>query len=264
MTTGPHGLHVLDHPGDIQGDRPTVFLVHGSLDRATSFARVVRRLHGLHVVSYDRRGYNGSRQVLPLATSLDDHVRDLVDLVGSLSSGQAVVVGHSFGGDVALGAALVDPDRICAVAAYEPPLSWLEWWPRRAGNAEQDPAQFAEAFFRRITGDGSWERLGEHAREERRADGPALMAELSALRGTTAPFDLGALAVPAVVGRGESSVWHHRRAIDELAQTIPDVRVVEIEGAAHGAHLTHPGAFADLVRLTVSLAPEGGSVQPRM
>ena len=41
---------------------PLVVLVHGSLDRSASFARVVRRLDDVHTVVYDRGGYHRSRQ----------------------------------------------------------------------------------------------------------------------------------------------------------------------------------------------------------
>lgn len=246
--------------GGLGGSSPVVVLVHGSLDRATSFARVVRRLHDLHVVTYDRRGYHRSRNAsvsgdyAATATSFERHVADLLEVVGNRRS---VVIGHSLGGDVALGAALAEPETIRAVAAYEPPLPWLEWWPRRGGRdlAGEDPASFAESFFRRVVSDGAWERLSEHLREERRADGPALMSEMADLRSGRAPFDIiSALAVPAVLGRGELSVAHHRRSVDALRESIRQSEVFEIPGASHGAHLTHPDAFAQMIRTVVARA----------
>ena len=242
----PH-LHVLRHHPAAADGRPTVFLVHGSLDRATSFSRVVRRLPEHPVVSYDRRGYNRSRG-LPVGT-LADHVADLVELVGA---GPAVVVGHSFGGDVAMGAALAAPEAVVGVAAYEPPMPWLDWWPRRARSGDEDPGRFAEAFFRRMVGEGSWERLTDQARAERRADGPALMAELTSLRTGPGPFDPGELRVPTVFGRGERAVAHHQRGVQELHRAVPGSTLVEIAGAGHGAHLSHPGGFAELVGTLVA------------
>jgi pimeloyl-ACP methyl ester carboxylesterase len=228
-----------------------VVLVHGSLDRGASFSRAVRRLTDLHVITYDRRGYHGSRRVGPLATSLAEHSEDLVALIGTRPS---VVVGHSYGGDVALGAALAAPEVVRAVGAYEPPLPWLDWWPRRntgSGDGE-DPGAFAESFFRRVVSDEAWERLTERFRADRRADGPALMAELVSLRAGAAPFDVNNLKVPLVLGRGSRSVWHHRRAVDALAAAVPGTEVVEIAGSGHGAHLSHPDAFADFVRRVVA------------
>jgi pimeloyl-ACP methyl ester carboxylesterase len=254
VSTLPDGLHIVEHHGDPAPGTPTVVLVHGSLDRGASFSRAVRRLEDLHVVTYDRRGYHHSR-AMPLARTLADHVADLVSVVGT---GPAVVVGHSYGGAVALGAAIEAPDVIGAVGTYEPPLPWLEWWPRRTASsiADEDPATFAEGFFRRVVGDAGWDRLSDQARSDRQADGPALVAELADLRRHSAPFDVGALRVPLVLGRGGASVWHHRRAIDALVELEPDAEVIEFPASAHGAQLTHPDAFAAFVRRVVARAME--------
>jgi len=250
MNLRPEGLHVVDHPGSNGAVAPRtggrsvdVILVHGSLDRGASFTRVVRRLPDLHVVTYDRRGYSRSRQAGQTATFID-HVADLVALAGA---GPVVAIGHSYGGDIALGAALAAPGTVVAVGAYEPPMPWLDWWPRRS-RPEDDPATFAEGFFRRMVGDTSWDRLTEQARAERRADGAALRAELTDLRGDEAPFDASALSVPAVFGRGECSIPRHRRAVGELHAAVAGSEIVEFDGAGHGAHLSHPGAFAQFVR----------------
>jgi len=244
------GLHVVEHRPPRPG-APLVVLVHGSLDRAASFSRVVRRLRDLDVVVYDRRGYHRSRSAARPAEGLDDHVADLLSVIGAR---RAAVVGHSLGGDIALGAAVVAPQRVSAVGAYEPPLPWLAWWPRRNRDLRgQDPAEFAEAFFRRVVGDQTWDRLPEKTRAERRAEGPTLMAEILALRSEEAPFDIAALGVPLVVGRGERSLWHHRRAIDALVEIHPGAEVVDIAGASHGAHQSHPDAFAAFVRRVVEV-----------
>jgi len=255
VSARPDGLHVIEHRGTVAaGSAPTVVLVHGSLDRGATFARVVRRLGDLHVVTYDRRGYNRSR-AMPLARSLEEHVADLVSVVGD---GPAVVVGHSYGGDVAIGAAIDAPAVIGAVGAYEPPLPWFEWWPRRTASsiANEDPAEFAEGFFRRVVGDAGWDRLTDQARADRQADGPALVAELTDLRRHGAPFDLADLRVPLVLARGGASIPHHRRSVDALVELVPGSEVVEIPGSAHGAQLSHPDAFADFVRRVVDHATD--------
>lgn len=256
----PTGLAVTEHvpPHRRLGD-PIVVLVHGSLDRATSFTRVVRRLGDLHSVVYDRRGYHRSRDALPLNTTLDGHVTDLFGVIGGRP---AVVVGHSYGGDIALAAALRRPQSpIVSVAAYEPPLPWLPFWSSRGTTARgsalgDDPAAAAEGFFRRVVGAGAWERLSDVAKSERQADGPALMAELMAIRLDTAPFDVTTMEIPALFGRGERSVPHHREGAAWLAEHTPGAELFDIAGAAHGAHLSHPDTFADFVRRAVERAGE--------
>jgi pimeloyl-ACP methyl ester carboxylesterase len=272
-----------------------VVLVHGSLDRAASFARVMRRLDDLHTVAYDRRGYHRSRQALPLNTTLEAHIDDLLAVIDGRPS---VVVGHSYGGDIALGAALRRPggSGVVSVVAYEPPMPWLGAWARSpnsaaamagAGSQSGSPgapasalsgpvgtggtggtagtvesaAEAAERFFRRMVGDASWDRLSDAAKAERRADGPALEAELAAIRTREAPFDVTALAVPATFGRGERSAARHRDTVGWLSDNVRDAELVEVAGANHGAHLTHPDAFAAMVRSAVARAgyPVGSS-----
>jgi len=262
-----HRLALTEHVPDTDGaDAPLIVLVHGSLDRAGSFARVSRRLDDLHTVSYDRRGYHRSRHVVPVHETLDGHVGDLLAVIDGRP---AVVVGHSYGGDIALAAALRPggPGPIRAVAAFEPPMPWLGTWATRPNPtrppADDDPALVAERFFRRMVGDSAWDRLPEETKEARRADGAALAAELGAIRVTEAPFDVTALAVPAVFGRGTESLPHHRASADWLVAHVPAAELIEIEGASHGAHLTHPDAFAKFVRAAVARAGPLGSGRPQ-
>jgi len=253
-----HRLALTEHvPDAADRDAPLVVLVHGSLDRAGSFARVTRRLDDLHTVSYDRRGYHRSRHVVPVHETLDGHVDDLLAVIDRRP---AVVVGHSYGGDIALAAALHSggPEPIRAVAAFEPPMPWLGTWATRPHPArppsDDDPSLVAERFFRRMVGDSAWDRLPEDTKEARRADGAALAAELSAIRVTEPPFDVTALGVPAVFGRGTQSLPHHRASADWLVAHVHGAELIEIAGASHGAHLTHPDAFAQFVRAAVARA----------
>jgi pimeloyl-ACP methyl ester carboxylesterase len=261
-------LSVSEHvPDGASAADPLIVLVHGSLDRSTSFARVLRRLDDLHTLVYDRRGYHRSRGARPLNATLDGHIDDLLAVIGDRP---AVVIGHSYGGDIALGAALRprEASSIGAVAAYEPPMPWLSVWPKRpAANAagapstattdpagEDDDAAAAERFFRRMVGDAAWDRLPEAGRAARRADGPALAAELQAIRLTEPPFDVGALAVPAVFARGERSAPRHRQSVAWLVEHTPGAELIEFPGATHGAHLTHPDAFAAMARRALARA----------
>jgi pimeloyl-ACP methyl ester carboxylesterase len=273
--SAPTQLSITEHePTGPVAAGPLVVLVHGSLDRSASFARVLRRLDDLHTVIYDRRGYHRSRDALPLNTTLDGHVDDLLAVIGGRP---AVVVGHSYGGDVALGAALrAGSSAILSVAAYEPPMPWLGVWPVNAGamaaavtagtatastTGEGADEEAAERFFRRMVGDAAWERLPEEGKRARRADGPALAAELRAIRLPDAPFDVTTLGLPATFGRGGNSIGRHRDTVAWLVEHTPGAELFEIAGARHGAHLTHPDAFAAFVRAAVARAglPAGNS-----
>jgi pimeloyl-ACP methyl ester carboxylesterase len=255
----------------------TVVFVHGSLDRGDSFRRVMRRLPDVTTIAYDRRGYQGSRG--GGVVDLGGHIEDLVAVMeearagSSAGSGPVVAVGHSLGGDVVMGAALAEPSLFDGIGVFEPPMPWLGFRrdgsagdgagagadgstePRQWPDVAEDPAEEAERFFSRMVSASAWARLTEEGRASRRADGPALVADLRSFRVEGAPFDVTALAMPAVFGMGgPTSRPHHRRTVEWLGANVPGGVVYEIEGAQHGAHLSHPDHFAAMTRLVIERA----------
>jgi pimeloyl-ACP methyl ester carboxylesterase len=235
---------------------PLVVLVHGSMDRMNGMAKVARRLDGdLRVLRYDRRGYAGSLG-LGGPFTVEAHVDDLLTL---LDERPAVVVGHSFGGVVTLAAAARRPDLVRAVAVFEPPLSWLAWWPGDSAGAHAVAAgrdgvadEAAERFLRRLVSDRVWERLPAATKAERRAEGEALVGELGDLR-VAPPFAPAAVTCPVRVARGEHARAHHVRAAELLAGWF-STTVVVLPDAHHGAHLSHPDEFAAFARTAVEAA----------
>jgi pimeloyl-ACP methyl ester carboxylesterase len=242
-------MHVVDHAGP----GALVLLVHGSMDRSTSFGRAVKVLGDLHVITYDRHGY-GRSLAPPPHTTLAAHTTDLLELVDER---RCVVVGHSYGGGVALLAAIERPDLIAAVGAFEAPMPWQPWWPRSsagsAAMAAPSPEDAAEAFMRRVVGDRIWSRLPRATREARRAEGETLVAEMESIR-DSAPFDPAAVTVPVVAGCGSESEPRHQQSAERLAAAVADGELVVIEGAGHGAHMSHPREFAGFVRRVVERA----------
>lgn len=238
------GLALARRPVD--DARATLVCVHGALDRAGSFARLARRLEGFTVVAYDRRGYQGSR-ALGVA-GLSRHVDDLVAVVEEESRrGPVAVLGHSYGGLVAIGAALAAPSSIDLVLAYESPYPWLVRRPGAVAPASEDPAAEAEDFFRRVVSDRAWERLSEAQRASRRADGPALLSDLRTLYGPE-PYALADLTVPLVYAYGGARQAEHYRALAAaLESSVPRARSIEIADAPHAAHLSHPERLAAVV-----------------
>jgi pimeloyl-ACP methyl ester carboxylesterase len=267
----PAGLHVMTRAADPAaaseggGAGATVILVHGSLDRAESFRRVMRRLREVTTVAYDRRGYQESRAAG--VVDMGGHMVDLLEVaeeVRRTSPGPLVAIGHSLGGDVVVGAAVAEPRAFDAIGAFEPPMPWLGFRrsdigddrPRSWAPMADDPGEEAERFFGRMVSQSAWERLTEEGKATRRADGPALVADLTSMRGPT-PFDVMALEVPAVFGMGGLGAEHHRRAVTWLGANVPGAMAYEIEGSHHGAHLSHPDHFAHFVRLVLEQAGAG-------
>jgi pimeloyl-ACP methyl ester carboxylesterase len=226
--------------------RPLV-LVHGAMDRASSFTRLTARLRDWRVIAYDRRGYGHSSHLGPP----EDFEVQVDDLVAVLGGEPAIAFGHSLGGDVVLATISRHPGLITGAVVWEPPQPWLPYWPSdsasRGAGSDLGPEERAEWFMRRMVGDLVWERLPSATRAQRRAEGRTLEAELEALGGEPL-FDPARIRVPVIVGRGGRSRIHHRRAARELASVLPEGELAEIAEAGHGAHLSHPAEVAELIR----------------
>lgn len=207
--------------------------------------RLARRLDDrFRVVRYDRRGYGRSRPH-PGPYGMRHQVSDL----GSVVAGRrVVVVGHSYGGNVALAFASQRADQVDAVVVYEPPLSWVDWWPGSTAGSTAlalggSHEEAGERFMRRLIGDERWERLPPSTRAARRAEGVAMVGELEDLR-QAPPWAADEVDVPVLALRGEHGAAHHRRAVDHLAKVLPRCHTSSISGARHFGPNTHPGEVA--------------------
>jgi len=227
-------------------DAPVVVvLVHGVMDRGSSFGRLGRRLGdapGVAAVAYDRRGYDGAIDRGP--GTLQDHADDLAEVVSGLDAERVAVFGHSFGGTVAW-QAVASGLRPGVVVTYESPIPALPAYRDDLAAATlavadgSGPAEAVEHFGRAMLGDANWSRLRPAFLRRRLAEGPAVVADLRALASVPAP------AVPPgvrpVVGHGDSGNGYEAVLAGQLADLL-HVEVVELPDAGHGVHLTHPDA----------------------
>lgn len=223
--------------GPVNG--PMVILIHGTLDRSSGMARLARVTEQFRqVIRFDRRGYN-DRWEHPGPLTVAGNVDDIEAIMGS---DKAILIGHSYGGQVALAAASRFPDRIVGVSTFETPLSWMTWWPSHTAGATgvlAGPQRAAEEFMIRMIGQQRWDALPERTRTERRREGRALVEELSALRQGPSwePVDIHC---PVICGVGSHASTHQQRAVTWLVENIVSASSTIIHGADHGAHMSHP------------------------
>lgn len=242
-------LHtVLLAGGEKSPEAPVFLVVHGTMDRASTFRRVASYLEPCQVIGYDRRGYAGSVS-RGLTQTFDDQVDDLLEVVGHR---KVIGFGHSYGGVVLLTTASRHPELFSGIVAWETPRSWMEYWPTDSGSktavaGREDPEAAAEGFMRHVIGDRIWERLPHSTRTQRRSEGPAMLADFEAV-GSTPMFHPEQLQMPVTVGYGGKAKAHHVRNAVELAAGIPQGREVTFSDAGHNAHLSHPEAVAGLLK----------------
>ena len=114
MTANPHRVEITRR---VVGFGPPIVLVHGVAADGGTFRLLEQLLADrFTVVTVDRRGRCGSGDCDPY--SLEAEFDDLVGVVEALSE-PVIVFGHSFGANIALGAAL-RCSRIEKLVLYEP------------------------------------------------------------------------------------------------------------------------------------------------
>jgi pimeloyl-ACP methyl ester carboxylesterase len=144
---------------------PPLVLVHGGRDHARNWDRIAEAFRDdYHVIACDLRGHGDSEWATGSLYGLPEHVLDLVALI-DLVGGRAPVVGHSFGGAIALLTAGTFPERFEKVVAIEgagarmddagarglTPSAFRDWAMRARAIERQEPRvypAFADAVAR--------------------------------------------------------------------------------------------------------------------
>ena len=175
--------------------------------------------------------------------------------------GPAHVIGHSFGGTVALRLAVERPDLVSRLTLIEPVFfAAAEGTAARAAHdrafapfeaawAARDREVAAQVFFD-LWGPGkSWDSLQRGNRIDIvsrihtiPATEPAILQDVHGVLPR-----LGEITVPVDLIEGAHSPGVIAAILDRLEADIPDTRRRIIEGAGHMAPLTHPAAVASAI-----------------
>jgi pimeloyl-ACP methyl ester carboxylesterase len=115
-----------------------------------------------------------------------------------------------------------------------------------------DPARAIEAFFTTMVGVDIWNALSAETKTQRRAEGPALLADLDSAHqgrgdGHQSPVDFDEIGIATQCVYGERSPAHLADSAKYIATMIPSAQLTEMAGASHGPHLSDPVGFAQLV-----------------
>jgi pimeloyl-ACP methyl ester carboxylesterase len=234
---------------ELGSGEPLVAFVHGVLGSGRSFDRVGGMLASeCRVLWYDRRGYATSAGPGEPA-GVDRHVEDLVAV---LDGRRAVVVGHSFGGVIAMGAAVRAPQVVEALVLYETSMAWAPGWDDEVMQGVLGSHDPEGAGLRMMLGD-RYDAMNADERARRRLDARAFIAEERSVRTGAEPYDVAEIRAPLVYGRSDPAVMPE--VLEHLRREVRHVEAVTVPGAGHHAHRTAPEAFAGLVRRGLRLVP---------
>jgi pimeloyl-ACP methyl ester carboxylesterase len=253
------------------GDGPAVMFIHGLTSSHRNWTHLVEKLNTDHrVLAPDLFGHGASDKLMG-DYSLGAHAATLRDLLDQLDIERVTLVGHSFGGGIAMQFCYLFPERVERLvlvssgglgrsvspllrAATVPGAGWVlpviaSGWVRER----------VEAVGRALTSRG-WRASSDTTEIWRGftslADADSRRAFLATTRGVIDPGGQTvsardhlplAIEIPTLVVWGTKDrmipAWHATTA----HQVIADSRVVLFEGAGHFPHLDEPERFAQLV-----------------
>ena len=243
------------------GDGPPLVLVHGATADHTTWRTsgpLLAQRHTIHAIDRRGRGESGDGgpdEPYTIEREFDD-LAAVVDAVAAETGAAVDVVGHSYGGRIALGAALRTVG-LRRLVCYEgaPPAPGRGYQAADAGTVRRverlvaagDPDEALATFMREIVGmpepdlgvfraDPIWPRraaaIGTTIRELRAETSPAGSLDT-----------LGAVRQPVLQILGGASAASFAAATQALDARLVNGRVVTIAGARHAAHHSHAEEF---------------------
>lgn len=204
------------------GTGPDVVMLHGLASNLAFWYFTVAPLIARHarVTVYDLRGH-GLSSAPPRGYTTGELAEDLLGLCDAVGAVRPVLVGHSFGGAVALHAASADPSRVEAVVladAYLPVFEHGRTWHVPPGAA-----------------DLRWRELRAHSQVVPEIYHQGLDRRL-----------IASVTVPVVAVYGEHSTC--RASLRGLRRCLPTARTRIVAGAGHMFPLRDPEPLVAEVR----------------
>jgi pimeloyl-ACP methyl ester carboxylesterase len=244
---------------------PPLVLVHGAGSACWGFDLLRPLLEpDFTVIALDRRGRgdSGEGESYRIEREFED-VAAVVSEAGAGHDGPVFLLGHSYGGLLAAGAAPL-VDRLTRLILYEPAMGGVlaapdvtDRWQRLTEDGRRE--QMVDEFLREVGG------YSEAEIEDMRRT-PVWDARLAIAH--TVPRELraenafrihrralGRLPMPVLMLVGTRSPEWARRSTEAYAAALSDVRVHELEGHGHGAATSGPDLLAAEIRDFLTGAP---------
>lgn len=244
---------------EVTGSGTPVVLIHGShvCDAFQPLARQPELRDRYQLINYHRRGFARSSPASG-PVSIADQAADCAGLLKALGVGPAHVVGHSYGGVIALQVAVDWPDLVRSLALLEPsPLflvpgvqAFMEGVAPvteayQKGDKKAAVVGFHQGFWG-PTAETIMESLVPGSVAQATADADTFFqVEMPALQEWNLTSEqAGLISVPVLFVRGDRTWPIFLEAQDLVHRWLPQTRDAVIAGASHPFHVEEPGATA--------------------
>jgi pimeloyl-ACP methyl ester carboxylesterase len=242
------------------GAGPAVACLHSSGSSSSQWRRLIDSAQAdFRFVAFDFHGHGRSPDFAGAAYELRCESDAVLEAL--LPASQPIhLVGHSYGGAVAIDLAVRYPGRFASVTVFEPVLFALlapasaEFREitsvgleivraARAGEPEVAAATFVDYW----NGAGAWRRLPVEQQARVRERIAPVARHFEALFADPLPFDrLRQLQLPTLVLLGDGSP-EPARTVSQCLGALPFVRVETLAGVAHMGPVTHPEEVNPLI-----------------
>jgi pimeloyl-ACP methyl ester carboxylesterase len=267
LVASGRSIHVRD-----QGSGVPVVLVHSGGLSSRQWTRVASRLTPTHrVLAPDLLGSGESDPVPPGDFHFHEDVAVLDAILDSLD-GDHHLVGHSYGGLIALTSARLRPARVLSLSLFEPVAFGVLYSARdeaaiRDLEREDDDGTFLddalggkEPWMQRFIdwwqGPGTWLSLPEPSRAGMLAVGRKVFQEVRSLTADRTPHEAYAsLQIPTLLMTAAGSPLAARRVCAILAEAMR-AELVTIADGGHMAPLTHAHFVGERIAAHVRAAEQ--------
>jgi len=251
-----------------------IVLLHCSSGSSGAWAPVMNhRGQDYRVLAPDLLGYGRTAPWPRNAPLGPDAELGLVEALLDVAGRPAHLVGHSYGGTVALRAARRFPRQVASLTLIEPVAFHLlrradepDGWREIAALAERHlalvgegkDAAAAEAFVTYWTGPKAWQQMPDTARDNAVRTAAKVAAEWRLMFAAEDDCDaIARIGAPTLLICGGRTRTPARRVVEVLRRALPHALYYEIADAGHMSPLTHPADIAEAIRRhVVSINPQ--------
>jgi pimeloyl-ACP methyl ester carboxylesterase len=243
-----------------EGSGPPVVLIHGSVSDYREWSKQMKALARHHrVIAYSRRyHWPNTRPGTDADSSRELQVNDLASLIRTLKLAPVHLVGHSYGGAIALQLALRHPELVRTLVVAEPGVGGvLANTPetevaRKEGQAIQDMMKraFASGDAERIVrtyaarvAPGVFENAKPEVRQMLLDNALAFQLDFSSRRLPFTCDEARRITTPALVFAGERSTPGLQLIAETLAGCLNQAKFVRIRNATHWIPHDQPQKF---------------------